>query len=261
MVRLNTIVQGAEAGGVPLVVAHGLFGSGRNWGAISRRLAEGPGGRRVIAVDMRNHGDSPKDPRHDYEAMADDLAALIAEAAPQGRADVLGHSMGGKAAMVLALRHPDRVRRLVVADIAPVRYEHSQMPYVVAMQGIDLSTVRRRADADAALADAVESPSLRAFLLQNLAFSGGTGTWKLNLDALAEQMPKIMAFPEGGSPFAGPTLFLTGALSDYVRPGHHDRIRALFPAARFEALAGADHWLHADAPEAFAAAVSAFLDG
>lgn len=260
MVDLARIVHGVPTERPPLVIVHGLFGSGRNWGAIARRLSEGAEARQVVAVDMRNHGDSPADPVHDYEALAGDLAGVLAEVAPDGRVDLLGHSMGGKAAMVLALTRPERLRRLVVADMAPAAYAHSQMRYVEAMAAVDLSTVRRRGDADAALAASVPDRGLRAFLLQSLALSSEGARWKLNLAALADQMPRIMDFPDVGQPFAGPALFVTGAESTYVRPENEARIRDLFPAARLQAIAGAGHWLHADAPEAFTAAVAAFLD-
>lgn len=260
MVDLARITHGVPTDRPPLVIAHGLFGSGRNWGAIARRLSESADARQVVAVDMRNHGDSPADPVHDYEALAGDLAGVLADVAPDGRVDLLGHSMGGKAAMMLALTRPERLRRLVVADMAPVPYAHSQMPYVEAMAAVDLATVRRRGDADAALAVSVPDRGLRAFLLQSLALSPEGARWKLNLEALADQMPRIMAFPDAGRAFDGPALFVTGADSSYVRPEHRARIQALFPAARFQAITGAGHWLHADAPDAFAAAVIDFLD-
>ncbi len=253
--QLAATVHGAPTDRPPLVIAHGLYGSGRNWGAIARRLADT---RQVVAVDMRNHGDSPRSPEHSYEAMAGDLAATVAGLG--GRADLLGHSMGGKAAMVLALSEPGRVRRLIVADIAPVAYGHSQIGYARAMQAVDLAAVRRRADADERLAAAVPEPGLRAFFLQSLAVGPGGAAWKLNLPVLAEEMPRIMAFPEVSGRFDGPTLFLTGGSSDYVGAEHWPRIRALFPAARQVAIAGAGHWLHADAPDAVAAAAAGFLD-
>jgi pimeloyl-ACP methyl ester carboxylesterase len=253
--QLNTTVHGDPTDRPPLVIAHGLFGSARNWGGVARALSVR---RQVIAVDMRNHGDSPRSPDHGYEAMAGDLADVIA--AQGGQADLLGHSMGGKAAMVLALSEPDCLRRLIVADIAPVAYGHSQARYVRAMQALDLGAIRRRSEADRALAAEVSEPDVRAFLLQSLAVGPDGAAWKLNLPALAEQMPRIMGFPDLARSFAGPALFLTGGNSDYVRPEHWSRIRALFPQARAEAIAGAGHWLHADAAAEFAAAVEAFLE-
>jgi pimeloyl-ACP methyl ester carboxylesterase len=252
--HLNATIHGNETDAPPLLIAHGLFGSARNWGAIARRLGLE---RQVIAVDMRNHGDSPRSPTHGYEAMAADLAETIE--AHGGRADVLGHSMGGKAAMVLALTRPERIRRLIVADMAPVAYGHSQIGYVRAMRGLELAAVSRRSEADAALAPALPDPALRAFLLQSLAFEDGRATWKLNLPVLAAEMSRIMDFPELPRTFPGPTLFLTGAKSGYVTPDAWPRIRALFPAAEHRALAGAGHWLHADAPGPFVEAVQAFL--
>lgn len=251
---LNFVRHGAQGDAPPLLIAHGLFGSARNWNAIARRLSTG---REVVAVDMRNHGDSPRDPVHTYPAMAADLAEVIA--AIGGRADVLGHSMGGKAAMALALSMPERVDRLVVADIAPVAYAHDQMGYVRAMEALDLSCVARRADADAQLARSVPEPGVRAFLIQSLAVAPEGARWKLNLAALADQMPEIMRFPDLGRRFEGPALFVTGGASEYVRDAHWAGIRALFPQARAEELPGIGHWLHAEAPEAFVAAVDAFL--
>lgn len=252
--KLATLVHGAPTDRPPLVIAHGLYGSGRNWGAIARRLAEG---RQVVAVDMRNHGDSPRSADHGYPALARDLGETIEGLG--GPVDLLGHSMGGKAAMTLALTEPRHIRRLVVADIAPVSYGHSQLAFAEAMRAVDLSGVRRRGEVDAALAGAVEDASLRAFFLQSLSVSGEGVSWKLNLDALIDQMPQIMGFPDLPGTFAGPTLFLTGQESDYVRADHWPRIRALFPAAEHREIPRAAHWLHADAPEAVAEAIIAFL--
>ncbi len=254
--KLNTIVHGAPTDAPPLVIAHGLFGSAKNWGAIGKRLALH---RQVVAVDMRNHGDSPRSADHGYEAMAGDLGRVIA--AHGGQADLLGHSMGGKAAMALALTEPARVRRLVVADMAPVAYGHSQIGYVQAMQSVDLGRVTRRAQADAALAAVVPAPALRAFFLQSLTVGDTGASWKLALDTLGAEMPRIMDFPAFGGAFDGPALFLTGADSDYVKAADWVRIRALFPAAEHVALPKAGHWLHADQPNGFIAAVETFLRG
>ena len=241
--------------GVPLVIAHGLFGSARNWGVIQKRLATD---RRVIAVDMRNHGDSPWHPLHRYEDLAADLAQVIEAAG--GTADVLGHSMGGKAAMRLALDHPARVRRLVVADIAPVAYGHTQMPLVQAMRGLDLANLTTRSEADRRLSAAVETPAVRAFLLQSLDLRADPPRWMLNLDTLADQMQRIIGWDAVAGRFDGPALFLSGEVSGYVRPEHHDGILRQFPRASFLAISGAGHWLHAEAPREFETAVRAFLD-
>jgi pimeloyl-ACP methyl ester carboxylesterase len=235
----------------PLVIAHGLFGSGRNWGVIAKRLS---GSRRVITVDMRNHGTSPWTATHSYPELADDLADTVA-----GPADFLGHSMGGKAAMALALLHPQKVRRLIVADIAPVAYSHTQQVMIDAMRAVDLSTVTKRSDADAQLAAFVQDPGVRAFLLQSLDV--GAQTWRLNLDTLEREMSTITGWPDTPGVFEGPALFLSGGDSDYVKRDDRDLIRAQFPKARFASIPGAGHWVHAEKPREFEAAARAFLEG
>ncbi|SIO44767.1 Pimeloyl-ACP methyl ester carboxylesterase [Rhodovulum sp. ES.010] len=252
---LATQVQGTPTDAPPLLIAHGLFGSARNWGVIAKRLSDG---REVLAVDMRNHGDSPWTDSHRYPDLAEDLAEVID--AHGGRAEVLGHSMGGKAAMVLALTRPDMVSRLVVADIAPVAYGHSQSHLIAAMRALDLGPVTRRGEADAALSGTIEDPSTRAFLLQSLDLKATPPDWRLNLDVLDAEMAHITGWPDDVTGrFDRPTLFLSGGASDYVRPEHRDRIKALFPKARFAKLPGAGHWLHAEKPRDFEAAVRAFL--
>lgn len=238
----------------PLVIAHGLFGSGRNWGVISKRLSDI---RHVIAVDMRNHGDSFHADASGYEDMAGDLAVVIGSLG--GRADLLGHSMGGKAAMVLALREPELVDRLIVADIAPVTYEHSQMHVLDAMRAVDLTGVKFRSQVDPKLAEFLDEPSLRAFLLQSLAMDAAGARWKLNLDALGVEMSRILGFPKVSGRFDGPTHFVTGANSDYVKNDYKPRILELFPNAGFNVVEGAGHWLHAEAPRAFEASLRAVL--
>jgi pimeloyl-ACP methyl ester carboxylesterase len=242
--------------GPPLLIVHGLYGSARNWGAAARRLAAG---RRVIVPDLRNHGESPWADTHGYDDLAADLAALIAAQAG-GVADVLGHSMGGKAAMMLALTHPGLVRRLVVADIAPVAYAHDQRGPLAAMQGLDLAGLTTRAEADRRLALVLPDPGLRAFLLQSLDLRAEGGPrWRLNLPVLGAEMDRITGWPAPAGRFDGPALFVSGADSRYVLPEHHAAIRTAFPAARFAVIEGAGHWLHADRPQAFEAAVAAFL--
>ncbi len=249
--------QGAGGGGEtpppPLLIAHGLFGSARNWNALARRLGAD---RKVLAVDMRNHGHSPRFPGQSYEEMADDLAEVIRHHG--GTADVLGHSMGGKAAMMLALRHPELVRRLIVADIAPVAYSHSHSGLIRAMRALDPQRLSSRAEADALLAARLPDPALRAFLLQSLDLK--EGRWRLNLDTLEREMDSLVGFPDVRGRFDGPALFLSGSNSDYLRAEHRPRILELFPAARFEQIEGAGHWLHAEKPREFEAALHRFLE-
>jgi pimeloyl-ACP methyl ester carboxylesterase len=243
---LNTIEYDGPAG-TPLLIAHGLFGSARNWGVIAKRLSEA---RRVITVDMRNHGSSAWHDSHSYSDMADDLAQVLNEPA-----DILGHSMGGKAAMVLALQNPSLVNRLVVADIAPVSYNHTQNGPIAAMRRVDLTSITARSDAKDQLGDL--EPGVADFLLQSLDMK--ERRWRLNLDVLAAEMDKIIGFPDVPGQFTGPTLFLSGGLSDYVQREARPAIKDLFPAAKFAKIPGAGHWLHAEKPREFTAAVSAFL--
>jgi pimeloyl-ACP methyl ester carboxylesterase len=241
----------------PLLIAHGLFGSARNFNTLGKRLATT---RRVVMVDMRNHGLSPWDDDNSYPAMAADLADAVARLCG-GEAVVLGHSMGGKAAMTLALSRAEMLAGLIVADIAPVPHSHSHLHFIKAMQAVDLSKIGRRAEADPMLAEAVAEPMLRSFLLQNLTVEDGRAEWRINLAALEANMAALLDFPSGlpGPAFDGPAYFLHGGASPYVPPETHPRIRALFPAAEIEALPGAGHWLHAEQPEAFLGKVESWL--
>ena len=250
---LNTLFTNSTGNAVPLLIVHGLYGSGRNWSVISKRLSDrGP----VAAVDMRNHGDSFWSDSHSYPDMAADLAEVIE--AHGGVMDVVGHSMGGKAAMVLALTRPELVNRLIVADIAPIAYTHSQIQFIEAMRAVDLASIEKRSDASAQLAAHVEDPTLQAFFTQSLDIKGKR--WKLNLDTLANEMPKVLGFPDITGTFDKPTLFLSGAASEYVTADHRPQIKALFPTARFAKIPGAGHWLHAEKPREFEASVRAFLE-
>ena len=248
---LNYVTYG-ETSAPTLLIAHGLFGSARNWGVIAKRLSDQ---FHVVAVDMRNHGQSPREGSQSYFDMAKDLAKVLDHVGP---AHVLGHSMGGKAAMVLALTQPERLNTLIVADIAPVGYRHTQTHLIDAMRQIDLTQVNTRRDADRQLSAFVQEEGVRAFLLQSLDVKARA--WRLNFDVLEADMPLIIGFPEIEAEFDGTTLFLSGAASDYVLPEHRDTIRGLFPSAQFAKLPKAGHWLHAEKPREFEAAVRVFLD-
>ena len=234
----------------PLFLVHGLFGSARNWRAIAKKMAQK---RPVVTLDLRNHANSPWFDSHTYADLAEDLAAEV----PQG-ADVLGHSMGGKAAMVLALRHPNRLRKLIVADIAPVAYTHSQMPMIEAMRGINLDLIEHRKDAQDQMAELVDDPAVASFLLQSLDVADKS--WRLNLDVLARFMPDIVGFPDVDGAFEGPAFFLSGKESDYVLSDHRAKIRRLFPNSVFARIPGAGHWLHAEKPREFILSAETFLD-
>ena len=249
---LNTLVTGD---GPPLLVLHGLFGQAKNWATIAKGLADG---HRVIAVDLRNHGASPWSDEMTYPAMAGDVAALI-DALPEGRADVLGHSMGGKAAMVLALTRPELVDRLVVADIAPVAYGGgSLLPFVDAMLAVDPSRHASRREVGDALKRAVQDPGIRQFLLSNLTRGDAGLRWTLNLPAIRAAMDTLTGWPAVDGRYDGETLFLAGERSDYVTKAARPAIDRHFPNARIEPVP-AGHWIHAEAPRATLAALRGFL--
>lgn len=250
---LNTVLTGDATDKPPLLIVHGLFGSARNWGVIAKRLSDE---RQVISVDMRNHGESFRAPSQSYPDMAADLAEVLETYGP---AHVLGHSMGGKATMILALERPELCTSLILADISPVQYEHSNINLVHAMRDLDLSKVERRSDADALLKDRIEEPSVRAFLLQSLVVK--EKRWLLNLDILEQDMPKIVGFPEVSGQYDGPAFFLSGGNSTYVLPEHRARTKELFPNARFAKIPDTGHWLHAEKPREFEAAIRAWLSG
>jgi esterase len=254
MVELSFNEYGED--GPSLIVLHGLFGSARNWANISRSLSES---HHVYALDLRNHGSSGRAMTMTYEEMAGDVADFIAAQGIQSPV-VIGHSMGGKVAMRLALEAPDLVKALIVVDIAPVAYGHDMMDYIAAMEMMDLSGAMRRAELEEELRDEVEDPSITAFLLTNLERANGGFQWRINLTAISAGMSAISAFsaPDGGA-YEGPTAFIAGAESTYIGDTHRNRILELFPKARIVSIKDTGHWVHADQPEAFLKTVRAFL--
>ena len=260
MSRIPVALESTVVGqGRPALVAHGLFGSGANWRTIARRL-----GSRLEChlVDQRNHGRSPHARGMAYPDLAADVLAYL-DTHRIDRAGLIGHSMGGKTAMTLALTAPARVRWLIVADIAPARSPSDHGPIADALRALPVESLASRSGADAALASAVPDPGLRRFLLQNLV-AGETGfRWRIDLDAIADALPDLADFPAiaPGAVYEGPVLFLRGARSDYIAARDEPRIRALFPAARIATVDDAGHWLHTEQPAAVMAHIEAFLDG
>jgi pimeloyl-ACP methyl ester carboxylesterase len=250
---LNVLEAGS---GPPVALLHGLFGRAQNFGSLARRLAAS---FRVLSLDLRNHGASPHGPGMAYQALAADVMETLAArgALP---ACVLGHSMGGKAAMVMALLHQDAVDGLVVADIAPLPYAHANGRIARAMLALELVPGVSRADASRALEAAVPDEAVRGFLLQNFD-SGAAPAWRIGLAEIEAGMAEIEGWPELPATvvYEKPTLFLAGSRSDYVRPDSRQAILARFPAASFETLE-AGHWLHAEQPAAFGSAVVDFLE-
>jgi esterase len=257
--RLHDITLGEAADGrTPVVLLHGLFGSARNLGGLQKALAARA--MRVIALDLRNHGESPHASETGYASMAADVEETLAalDALP---CRLLGHSMGGKVAMRFALAATAHIERLIVADIAPIPYVHGNRNLAGAMRALPLAPGMTRAEASAALAEAVPDPAVRSFLLLNLRLGGAEPPgWRIGLAELEAGMAAIEGWEDAGGAYPGPAFFLSGGRSPYVPETAHDAIRALFPRAAFATLPEAGHWLHAEDPAGFLAAILPFLD-
>jgi pimeloyl-ACP methyl ester carboxylesterase len=261
VLMLHTTALGER--GSRVVFCHGLFGQGRNWTTIGRALSAD---HRVLLVDLPDHGDSPWSERFDYLAAADQVASLLS---PDDPVALVGHSMGGKVAMLVALRHPELVERLVVVDVAPVPYAHADQfaRYIAAMQAIDLATLERRSQAEDGLRDAVPDPGVRGFLLQSLRRDGASDghgwRWVLNLDLLGRDLDSITDWPAsaltGVAPYDGPVLWVGGQDSDYVRPEYATAMDSYFPRNRRMTIKGAGHWVHSEQPEVFIQVLRWFL--
>ncbi|MDO9455659.1 alpha/beta fold hydrolase [Nocardioides sp.] len=260
MTQLHTTEVGTT--GERVVFLHGLFGQGRNFTQVARALEPE---LRSLLVDLPNHGRSDWTESVDYVAVADVVAAdLRAGFAADGPVHLVGHSMGGKVAMVLALRHPDLLRRLVVVDISPVLSDgESEFGHLLdSLAGLDLGAVSRRADADRLLTDPIPDERVRGFLLQNLRSEGPGWRWQANLALLRSELPTIAEFPAAeleGATFDHPTLWIAGQTSPYVRPEHAAPMRAFFPRTTQLTIKGAGHWVHSEQPESFVSALRVFL--
>ncbi len=233
--------------GPPLLILHGLFGSRSNWRGIARQLSST---HRVLLPDLRNHGSSPWDDDMGYPAMAADLERLI-DTQRLERPVVIGHSMGGKAAMALALADSTRVGGLIVIDVAPVRYVDRMAGFVAAMRSIDLQAAGDRATVQRLLAQSVPDPAVVPFLMQNLVFRESTLGWRINLAAIEASLGRITGFPEElrERRHHGPVRVIAGGRSDYVRRHDGGEFQPMFPRVRVDIVADAGHWVHADAPQ------------
>ncbi len=253
-IELHYVDTGGDA--TPLVVVHGLLGSADNWRS---HLKQWQRRHRVIAVDLRNHGRSPHVAGMGYDAMAEDLLALL-DRLDVSRVHLLGHSMGGKVAISLARLAPSRVASLIVADIAPIAYGHDHDSVFAALRRVEAGQPTNRREADALLAEHVEESAVRLFLATNLERSDqGILRPRIGLDEIQDDYETIMAEPAGEGAFDGPTLVLRGAHSAYVTDAMLPRVREVLPRAKVETLE-AGHWLHAEQPAAFQAAVNTFLE-
>ena len=249
---LHTDITGQ---GEPLVLIHGLFGSYENLGIIARSLQAH---FQIVNLDLRNHGRSAHSQEMNYPLMANDVLETL-DALGLTQVSVLGHSMGGKVAMQLALQAPQRVKKLILADISPVVNEPRHLGILQALQHINLSTLKDRRDADQQLSASVTELGVRQFLLKNLLKEDDTFKWRLNLPALVANYPAILAAPDAKGPYTGPVLFIKGGDSDYLMPSHQPQIQQLFPNAKAKVIQGTGHWLHAEKPAAFSKIVADFL--
>jgi pimeloyl-ACP methyl ester carboxylesterase len=243
--------------GEPLLILHGLFGGSDNWHTIATRLADH---FHVVVPDLRNHGQSPHSDEMTYVAMAADVAELLATLGWTS-AIILGHSMGGKVAMQLAVTRPDLVKKLVVADMAPRGYTPVHNEIIAAMAALDVGSFSSRTAIEEALAGPIPSLKLRRFLLKNLGRAAdGTFVWKINLSAIAAGYPHLRVAIAGPQTYAGPVLFIRGSRSEYIRAAGEPSIPDVFPQAKIRTIEGAGHWLHADNPDEFVRLVREFLN-
>jgi pimeloyl-ACP methyl ester carboxylesterase len=255
---LHTTTIGEQ--GSPIVFLHGLFGQGRNWTQIAKAFAAD---HRSVLVDLPHHGRSPWAEHFDFLEIADQVAA---ELEADGPVTLVGHSLGGQVAMVLALRHRELVERLCVVDVSPVAYRTGDefAGYIQAMQGLDLAALEQRSDAEEALEAAVPNTTVRGFLLQNLRREGESWRWQVNLDVLGEELAELTDWPEdqlsGSSPYDGPVLWVAGARSDYVREEYAEAMDRWFPNNRRVTLKNAGHWVHSEQPEVFVEVLRQFVD-
>ena len=239
-----------------MILLHGLFGASDNWHYIAQKLAED---FQVFTPDLRNHGQSPHSAAMDYPLMAGDVAELMAAQGLAG-AYVIGHSMGGKVAMQLALQFPEKVEKLIISDIAPRVYGPAHERIFQALLALDLAAYSSRQPMEEVLEPDIPSLVLRRFLLKNLGRdSQGKFYWKMNLRGIWENYPRLAEPLAAEKPFAKPTLFVRGGRSDYIRPEDEALIYELFPQTKLETIPDASHWVHSDKPEEFLALVRAFL--
>ncbi len=242
--------------GQPLILIHGLFGMGDNLAMISRPMSEH---FHVYRLDLPNHGRSPRTDDMSFAAMAAEVLAFM-DSQQIASAHFVGHSLGGKVAMQLALSHPERVEKLIVADIAPVHYEGHHDQVFAALDAVNLATLKSRRDAEEILLEHIEEEGVRLFILKNLYKNAqGQFDWRLNIEAIKASYSQLRSALDSPTPFTGPTLFIKGELSPYIQEKHRETIERLFPNANLKVIQNASHWLHAEKPVAFNKLVEKFL--
>ncbi|TNC81879.1 MAG: alpha/beta hydrolase [Oleiphilus sp.] len=241
-----------------VILLHGLFGASDNLSRLAKALSES---FRVHALDARNHGRSPHSDRMDYPAMARDVLLYMDQANIEQSA-LFGHSMGGKTAMELALSMPERISRLIVADIAPVDYAPHHRSIFEAFASVHLAEIKSRSEVEHAFSQFIEDGATRQFLLKSLIREGSSALfrWRFNVEAIVQNYQHIIRAPEAKGPYDKPVLFIAGGHSDYILPEHRDSILRLFPNARSKIIEGVGHWLHAEKPELFNRLCQRFLE-
>ena len=240
------ITEDSAADRQSILILHGLFGSKQNWQSIARQISEQC---QVFTLDLRNHGESGHHDDMTYHAMADDVFRFISEYSLEN-VTVIGHSMGGKVAMRMALQHPEIIKRLVIIDIAPVKYDHGFNDLIDSLKALPLDQISSRQEADEHLRATVQPESLRQFLLQNLKNSADGFSWRINLDAIQDNIEALMDFPVDPDvmQYQNSVLFLKGEKSDYIKHEYERTIFKIFSRALFITVADTGHWLHAENP-------------
>tara|TARA_R110000824_G_scaffold315042_1_gene501990 strand:- start:13683 stop:14453 length:771 start_codon:yes stop_codon:yes gene_type:complete len=247
-----------SSAGKPLIILHGLFGHQGNWATHAKALSDTFA---VVGFDARNHGQSPHSETMSYELMAEDVMETM-DALGIKSANFIGHSMGGKTAMQLALKHPERVEKLLVVDIAPVAYQAGPDEVLAGLQHLDPGNLFSRKQADESLQDYIGSKNIRDFLLSNLQRSlEGAYQWRMGLAAISSSYAQLKAGLEAEKSFSGKTLFIKGEYSDYILSDYKSQILNMFPAAKIVEIAGAGHWVHSEKPEQFLKLARDFLEG
>lgn len=251
---LSSSVKGE---GQAVIILHGLFGSSDNLSRVATELEKY---YRVYRIDLRNHGNSFHHKEMNYDLMVEDLSVCMDNLGIE-KAHLIGHSMGGKVAMLFSLQHPEKVDKLIVADIAPVTYEPHHKQILQGLQAIPLNEISSRKMADDHLAKFIDEPGVRQFLLKSLAFTKGEQVkWKFNLSAILENYANILSGIEAPKPFNGKTLFIAGGLSDYIKPEYKQKTMMLFPNTQLKIIPETSHWLHAEKPRIFIGICQRFLE-
>lgn len=242
--------------GQPLIIMHGVFGSSDNWQTLGKVFSEH---FKVYLLDLRNHGNSPHSDEFNYDVMVQDVVELMDDEHLHA-AHILGHSMGGKVAMHLATKHPDRVNRLIVVDIAPKYYPPHHEQIFAGFHSVDLANLESRKQADDQMAQVISNFGVRQFILKNLdRKKDGRFGWKLNLSAIENAIEKVGEGVEGSVSFSGTSLFIAGGNSDYIINDDHELIRSHFPNSEVAVVPGAGHWVHAERPQELGEMVIKFL--